>query len=177
MRALGAILLTLIIAFPVTAQEADGEYEAGEPVRIDIDLDRKPFETKRAVNAPTAAKKLFNRYLSLANLQCPLTYERCDEKKSEFLWSVGCNAKKNAFVFITYNPTAVPQSIVLRTSDRKVLTPTYRRVFSTDKGRSWRRMAFEPPHGHITNCQQPMPEPATIEVPPYSYQTVTVRLK
>ena len=169
-----AVLIGVMAVATTTDEE---EYDLGEPVRIDLDLGAKPCEMKRSLNASTAIKKLFWRYLMLANRQCPFTLRKCDERKNDFFWSVGCNAKKDAIVFITYNPGPTAQSIVLRTSDKKILTPTYRRVYSLNKGRTWLQMAFEPPHNHITDCQEAVPEPATIEIPPYSYQTATVRLK
>ena len=151
--------------------------EAG--VSIDIDLGARGATTKRALAMPGAAKKLFLRYDAVANQICPLTLLRSpDKNKSDFVWYVGTNARKTALAFITANESDEPRPVSFSyKSDLLPLTPTYRRVYSTNGGRTWQTIAYEPPHASTSGWPQPMPKkPWTIEVPPHSYQVAIVRL-
>jgi hypothetical protein len=152
--------------------------EEVETVEVKINLDKQGSSFKPSLGGLGGeAKNLFSRYLFLAAKQAPLLLERHEMKKNLFSWSVCKNSKNSTLVFLTRNNTKKAKKIVFTLSGKEPLTPTYRRVYSSDGGKKWRTIAFEPPHDSVTGYFQSMPKPYTIEVPPYSYQSATVRLK
>ncbi len=166
-----AAALLLVVA-PTATAVADG----GDKPMVEVKLSEKGAERKRALNSlPGPARKLFARYDALATRQAPLTLATSDPKSKDFTWTLCKNERNNAIVFITHNRSDEPITLTFTVPDKPPLFPTYRRVFSRDGGKTWETIAFEPPHGSITGCPQPMPKPYVIEVPPRSYQTATVR--
>lgn len=156
---------------------ADGEQPAGTSIKID--LGAKDFPSKRPLAIPGVPKKLFQRYRIVADQLCPMTILRSPEKsKSDFVWFIGTDDRRSRIAFITANASDEPKPISFSfNNDMLPLTPTYRRVYSANGGRTWQTIAYEPPHSSISGCPQPMPKkPWTIEVPPRSYQVAIVRL-
>lgn len=162
----------LLAAVPATTAVADG---ADKPM-VEVKLSEKGAERKRSLNSiPAQARKLFARYDALAARQAPLTLAVSDPKSRDFAWTLCKNERSNAIVFITHNHSDKPVSLTFSVPEKAPLFPTYRRVFSRDGGKTWQTIAFEPPHGSVTGCPQPLPRPYVVEVPPHSYQTATVR--
>lgn len=172
------LALFIIISSSISLPCAFAQEEEVEIVEAKINLDKQGASFKPSLGGLSGeAKNLFSRYLFLAAKQAPLLLERNEPKRKPFSWSVCKNSKNSTLVFLTRNNTKKAKKIVFTLSGKEPLAPTYRRVYSTNGGKKWRTIAFEPPHASITGCFEPMPKPYTIEVPPYSYQSVTVRLK
>lgn len=166
-------IATLAAALVLSAVTAGG---ADKPM-VEVNLGEKGAERKRSLNSlPGPARKLFARYDALAARQAPLTIAVSDPKSKDFSWTVCKDERNSAVVFVTHNRSDSAVTLTFSVSEKTPLFPTYRRVFSEDGGKSWETIAFEPPHGSITGCPQPLPRPFAIEVPPHSYQTATVRL-
>lgn len=162
-----------ISAFPAANALADG----GDKPMVEVNLGEKGAERKRSLNSlPGPAKKLFARYDALAARQAPLTIAASDPKSKDFSWTVCKDERNRTIVFVTHNRSDDFVTLTFSVSEKTPLFPTYRRVFSRDGGKTWETIAFEPPHGSITGCPQPLPRPFAIEVPPHSHQTATVRL-
>lgn len=159
----------------------DATKPAFESLKLKINDSVKGDSAKRTFALPGSAKKLFRRYEWVANTVCPLTLLRSSEKpdKSDkgFAWYVGVNGRNTAICFITANPSDGARPIEFKLEKMLPLTPTYYRVYSPDGGRTWKTIAFEPPHASISGCPQTMPEPYRIDVPAHSYQVAVVRLK
>lgn len=170
-------VLFLCAATMVAHSGESGESEV-ENVTVELDLLRKGGQFKPVLGSvPGSIRNLYKRYIKLVYQQAPLVLMRPDTSSKDFTWTVCRNNKGNTLVFLTQNKTSRPRSITFKLSGKTPLTPTYRRIYSEDKGKTWKTTAFEPPHDSITGCPQAMPEPRVIEIPPYSYQYVTVRLK
>lgn len=170
------VAVALACAAPAPAVETVESDQA--EVRFDVDLSQKGATLKRPLKGlATGAKKLFARYNDLALGQALLTITRSDDKEKDLVWYLCKNPQGNLIVFVTHNFTDEPKTIVFRVGTKNPLTPIYRRVYSENGGKTWKRIAFEPPHSSISGCPQTMPEPYTIEIPPHSHQTATVRLK
>lgn len=169
------------VCVELAAVSAEAAGEQPEALKLEINERANGNASKRTFALPGAAKKLFKRYEWIADTVCPLTLMRSPDKpdKSEkgFAWFVGVNARKTAICFITANPSDEARPIEFKTERQFPLTPTYYRVYSPDGGKTWKRIAFEPPHSSISGCPQTMPEPYQIEVPAHSYQVAVVRLK
>lgn len=173
-----AIVFLAATAVCVAARASESEQRPDASTRIDVSLEQKGVASKHPLNGmPTGAKKLFARYNDLAFAQAPLTIARSDDKDKAFAWSVSKDSGGWILAFVTRNSTPVARRLVFTVDKRVPLTPTYRRVYSTDGGKTWRRIAFEPPHASISGLPQTLSAPYAIEVPPYSHQTATVRLK
>jgi len=167
----------LALAGPAMLQ-ADETAPAVENTAVEIKLDQKGATLKHSLNGLTGAlKKIYGRYQAIVARQAPLTVIRPDDKAKDFVWSVCKNAENTTLVFLTQNKTDKARTITFTVDAKLPLYPTYRRAYSTDKGKTWETIAFEPPHFSTTGCPEGMPAPYTIEIPPYSYQTATVRLK
>jgi hypothetical protein len=152
--------------------------DAVDVIEINVNIDKQGSSFKPSLGGISGeAKKLFSRYLFLGAKQAPLLIAHNEPEKKLFTWSVCKNGKNSTLVFLTRNNTKKTKKIVFTLSGKEPLTPTYRRVYSSDGGKKWRTIAFEPPHDSVTGYFQSMPKPYTIEVPPYSYQSATVRLK
>ena len=171
----------LAAALALGEEAPDAAKPAPEPLKLKINDRAKGDSSKRTLVLPGPAKKLFKRYEWVADTVCPLTLLRSPDKpdKSEkgFAWYVGVDRRNTAICFITANPSSEARPIEFKTEKMFPLTPTYYRVYSPDGGKSWKRIAFEPPHSSISGCPQTMPEPYRIEVPAHSYQVAVVRLK
>lgn len=174
MKRIATLAAALVIsAFPAAKALADG----GDKPMVEVNLSEKGAERKRPLNSlPGPARKLFARYDALAARQAPLTIAVSDPKSKDFSWTVCKDERNTAVVFVTHNRSDDFVTLTFSVSEKTPLFPTYRRVFSRDGGKTWETIAFEPPHGSITGCPQPLPRPFAIEVPPHSYQTATVRL-
>jgi len=169
-------LAACVLAFAVPA--VDTVESDQTEVRFDVDLSQKGATLKRALKGlPTGAKKLFARYNDLALAQAPITISRSDDKEKDLVWYLCKDPKDHLLVFVTHNNTDEEKSIVFRVGTKNPLTPIFRRVYSKDGGKTWKRIAYEPPHSSVSSCPQTMPEPYTIVIPPRTYQTATVRLK
>ena len=164
------------VAFAAPEPEPAAEAETVDEILLDVELDKSGVVSKRVLPMPAAAGKLFRRYLALADAQCPLTIMKSEGKGRDFAWIVGRDQSCGQLVFLTSNQTGRPRKIWYRLSSKESLTPVYRRVVSDNRGRTWRRFAFEPPHfngmTYASTSQQ-----GRIEVPPYTVQVVFVRLK
>ena len=176
MRLVFAALAAAVAAVAFAAPEPEPAAEAVDEILLDVELDKSGVVSKRVLPMPAAAGKLFRRYLALADAQCPLTIMKSEGKGRDFAWIVGRNESRSQLVFLTSNLTARPREIRYLLSSKESLTPVYRRVVSDNRGRTWRRFAFEPPHfngmTYASTSQQ-----GRIEVPPYTVQVVFVRLK
>ena len=174
-----AAALAACVELAAVSAEAAGEQP--EALKLEINERANGNASKRTFALPGAAKKLFKRYEWIADTVCPLTLMRSPDKpdKSEkgFAWVIGINSRKTAICFITVNPSDEARPIEFKIGKQFPLTPTYYRVYSPDRGKSWKTIAYEPPHASISGCPQMMPEPFRIEVPAYSYQVAVVRLK
>jgi len=171
--ALAAAVAAVAFAAPETDQAAG---ETTEEIILNVELDKSGVVSKRVLPMPAAAGKLFRRYLSLADAQCPLTIMKSEGKGRDFAWIVGRNESRSQLVFLTSNLTARPREIRYLLSSKESLTPVYRRVVSDNRGRTWRRFAFEPPHFNGIVCASTSQQ-GRIEVPPYTVQVVFVRLR
>ena len=177
MRVALAAFAAAVAVFAFAAPEPDPAVEeATEEIVLSIELDKSGVVSKRVLPMPPAAGKLFRRYLSLADWQCPLTIMKSEGKGRDFAWIVGRNESRSQLVFLTSNLTARPREIRYLLSSKESLTPVYRRVVSDNRGRTWRRFAFEPPHFNGIVCASTSQQ-GRIEVPPYTVQVVFVRLK
>ena len=176
MRLVFAALAAAVAAVAFAAPEPEPAAEAVDEILLDVELDKSGVVSKRVLPMPAAAGKLVRRYLALADAQCPLTIMKSEGKGRDFAWIVGRNESRSQLVFLTSNLTARPREIRYLLSSKESLTPVYRRVVSDNRGRTWRRFAFEPPHfngmTYASTSQQ-----GRIEVPPYTVQVVFVRLK
>lgn len=171
-------LALAVAAWAVALPAVETVESDGVEVRFDVDLSQKGATLKRPLKGlPTGAKKLFTRYNDLALAQAPLTISRSDDKEKNLVWYLCKDPKDHLLVFITHNNTDETKTIVFRVGTKNPLTPIFRRVYSDNGGKTWKRIAYEPPHSSVSSCPQTMPEPYTIEIPPYSFQTATVRLK
>ena len=177
MRLVFAALAAAVAAVAFAAPEPDpAAEEATEEIVLNVELDKSGVVSKRVLPMPAAAGKLFRRYLSLADWQCPLTIMKSEGKGRDFAWIVGRNESRSQLVFLTSNLTARPREIRYLLSSKESLTPVYRRVVSDNRGRTWRRFAFEPPHFNGVVCASTSQQ-GRIEVPPYTVQVVFVRLR
>ena len=177
MRLVFAAFAAAVAVFVFAAPEPDpAAEEATEEIVLNIELDKSGVVSKRVLPMPAAAGKLFRRYLSLADWQCPLTIMKSEGKGRDFAWIVGRNQSCSQLVFLTSNLTARPREIRYLLSSKESLTPVYRRVVSDNRGRTWRRFAFEPPHFNGIVCASTSQQ-GRIEVPPYTVQVVFVRLR
>ncbi len=177
MRLVFAALAAAVAAVAFAAPEPDqAAGETTEEIILNVDLDKSGVVSKRVLPMPAAAGKLFRRYLSLADAQCPLTIMKSEGKGRDFAWIVGRNESRSQLVFLTSNLTARPREIRYLLSSKESLTPVYRRVVSDNRGRTWRRFAFEPPHFNGIVCASTSQQ-GRIEVPPYTVQVVFVRLR
>lgn len=159
-------------------QCAFAQEEEVEVIETEINISKQGATFRPSVGGIGGElKKLYSRYLFLAAKQAPRIIASKESEKKLFSWSVCKDGKNSTLVFLTRNNTKKARKIVFKLSDKKPLPPTYRRVYSVNGGKRWKTIAFEPPHSSVTGCFQPMPFPYTIEIPPYSFQTVTVRLK
>lgn len=149
-----------------------------EGTSVEIRLADKGIARKCTLQGvPGAARKLFARYQVLASNQAPLVLATGGIKSKGVVWFVCKNAKEDALVFITQNKSDESVSLSFAVNGRVPLAPTYRRVYSEDQGKNWTSMAFEPPHSSSGPMNgQAMRSPYSIEIPPRSYQTVTIRL-
>lgn len=131
------------------------------------------------VAVPGSARKVFKRYEQLAADANPLQVGRGfapammgkgEDKSVEWIASV--NAKRNSLVLQTANFSKEDRTIelTLANSDRRMLSPVYRRVLFDEKKGVWRRMAWETP-------RNPDVRPWTVDVPANTVQTVLIRLK
>ena len=181
MRMALAICAILFAALAYGEEAPEAAKSAPEPLKLKINDLAKGDLSKRTFALPGTAKKLFKRYEWVADTLCPLTLLRSPDKpdKSEkgFAWYVGVDKGNSAICFITANPSSEARPIEFKTEKMLPLTPTYYRVYSSDGGRTWRTIAFEPPHSSISGYPQTMPEPYRIEVPAHSYQIAVVRLR
>lgn len=164
------------VAFAAPEPEPAAEAETVDEILLDVELDKSGVVSKRVLPMPVAAGKLFRRYLALADAQCPLTIMKSEGKGRDFAWIVGRNESRSQLVFLTSNLTACPREIRYLLSSKESLTPVYRRVVSDNRGRTWRRFAFEPPHFNGIVCASTSQQ-GRIEVPPYTVQVVFVRLR
>lgn len=177
MRLVFAALAAAVAAVAFAAPETDqAARETTEEIILNVELDKSGVVSKRVLPMPAAAGKLFRRYLSLADAQCPLTIMKSEGKGRDFAWIVGRNESRSQLVFLTSNLTARPREIRYLLSSKESLTPVYRRVVSDNRGRTWRRFAFEPPHFNGIVCASTSQQ-GRIEVPPYTVQVVFVRLR
>ena len=169
------------VCVELAAVSAEAVTEQETTLKLKIDEQATAIMSKRTFALPGPAKRLFARYERIADTVCPLTLMRSPDKpdKSEkgFAWSVGVDARKTAICFITTNPSDTARPIEFKLEKLLPLTPTYYRVYSPDKGRTWKTIAYEPPHASISGCPQTMPDPFRIEVPAYSCQVAVVRMK
>ena len=169
-------------AFPLLAAAVVVSHPAGatggEGVPVEIRLADKGVARKCILQGiPGAARKLFARYQVLASSQAPLVLATGGIKSKGVVWFVCKNVKDDALVFITQNKSDESVSLPFAVNGRMPLAPTYRRVYSEDQGKNWTSMAFEPPHSSSGPMnEQAMRSPCSIEIPPRSYQTVTIRL-
>lgn len=149
-----------------------------ESPMVDVRLADKGVEKTFSLReVPVAARKSFARFAAVAATQAPYVLRSGGEKTKGFVWSVAKNARGDALVFTTLNTGGEAVALTFGVEGKVPLTPTYRRVYSEDAGKTWKTMAFEPPHASVTGCPQKMPKPYAVEVPPHTCQTATVRLK
>lgn len=178
MRLVFAALAAAVAAVAFAAPEPDpaAGAETVDEILLDVELNKSGVVSKRVLPMPAAAGKLFHRYLALADAQCPLTIMKSEGKGRDFAWIVGRDKSCGQLVFLTSNLTGRPRRICYRLSSKASLAPVYRRVVSDNRGRTWRRFAFEPPHFNGTVCASTS-QRGRIEVPPYTVQVVIARLK
>ena len=146
---------------------------------VELDLSQDAKLAPLTVAVPGSARKVFKRYEQLAADANPLQVGRGfapaakgkgEDKTVEWIASV--NAKRNSLVLQTANFSKEDRTIELSlaNSDRRMLSPVYRRVLFDEKKGVWRRMAWETP-------RNPDVRPWTVDVPANTVQTVLVRLK
>ena len=112
MRVALAAFAAAVAVFAFAAPEPDpAAEEATEEIVLNIELDKSGVVSKRVLPMPPAAGKLFRRYLSLADWQCPLTIMKSEGKGRDFAWIVGRNQSCSQLVFLTSNPFPVFGSI------------------------------------------------------------------
>lgn len=176
MRAATKVLAAAVCLFaPRLAFSAEAN---GEPICVEVDIEAAGTKSKLSQkDVPSAARKMFSRYVALAGVQAPLVLARGGTDDRRFSWIVCKNEAVKTLVFLTFNAADESRRFTFKIAGKKPLTPTYRRVYSADGGKTWGKIAYEPPHSSITKYPQAMPEPYTLEVPAHSYQTATVRLK
>ena len=159
------------------AVSAFAETESSFPVEIDLKKESKLASL--TVKVPGEARKVFKRYEQLVPAAAPLEVGRGFapalkgkgvDKSVE--WVASANAKRNALVLQTANFSKQDRTIELslRDSDRRMLSPVYRRVLPDAQKGGWRRMAWETPRNSDVR-------PWTVEVPANTVQTVLIRLK
>ena len=169
------------VCVELAAVSAEAVAEQETTLKLKIDEQATAITSKRTFALPGPAKKLFKRYEWIADTVCPLTLmrspDRPDKSEKGFAWFIGVNSRKTAICFITANPSDTARPIEFKLEKQFPLTPTYYRVYSPDRSRTWKTIAYEPPHSSVSGCPQTMPEPFRIEVPAYSYQIAVVRLK
>ena len=173
------LLLAVGTAFAEEAAKAPQPAAPAEPpvVKIEVDLSSSGGTVKRPMFVPNAARKLFKRFQAQADGLCPLTLHRCTGKPGkDIAWYVGCNSRKNLLLVMTDNPTDEDRKIDFKIKNEQPLTPTYRRVYSLDRGKTWQSIAYEPPHSSISGCPQIMPEPHLLEMPKHSLQVIFIRM-
>ena len=171
----GAAAFAAMLAF-FPAAFAGGEAAA---FRVELDLARHAKFTSLTAAVPAPARKVFKRYEQLAAHANPLQVGRGfapspkgkgDDRSVEWIASV--NEKRNSLVLQTANFSKEDRTIELSlaNSDRRMLSPVYRRVLFDAKEGAWKRMAWETP-------RNPDVRPWTVDVPANTVQTVLIRLK
>lgn len=153
--------------------------EKSTAFRVELDLSRDAKFTSLTAVVPAPARKIFKRYEQLAAGANPLQVGRGfapamkgkgEDKSVE--WVASVNAKRNSLVLQTANFSKTDRTIELSlaNSDRRMLSPVYRRVLFDAKEGAWKRMAWETP-------RNPDVRPWTVDVPANTVQTVLIRLK
>ena len=147
--------------------------------RVELDLTQNAKLAPLSVTVPAPARKVFKRYEQLVESSNPVLVGRGfvpsvkgkgEDKTVE--WIASANAKRNSLVLQTANFSKTDRTIELSLaeSDRRMLSPVYRRVYFDEKEKSWKRMAWETPRNSDVR-------PWTVEVPANTVQTVLIRLK
>ena len=169
----------LAVCFALAVVPAILAEEKAAAFCVELDLSQDAKLAPLTVAVPGSARKVFKRYEQLAADANPLQVGRGfapaakgkgEDKTVEWIASV--NAKRNSLVLQTANFSKEDRTIELSlaNSDRRMLSPVYRRVLFDEKKGVWRRMAWETP-------RNPDVRPWTVDVPANTVQTVLVRLK
>lgn len=173
MRTFLATCFALVFVPAIFAEEKSAAF------RVELDLARDAKLAPLTVAVPGSARKVFKRYEQLAANANPLQVGRGfapamkgkgEDKSVE--WVASVNAKRNSLVLQTANFSKADRTIELSlaNSDRRMLSPVYRRVLFDAKEGAWKRMAWETP-------RNPDVRPWTVDVPANTVQTVLIRLK
>ena len=173
-RGIALLAVTMLAVVPAIFAE-----EKSTAFRVELDLSRDAKFTSLTAAVPAPARKIFKRYEQLAAGANPLQVGRGfapakkgkgEDKSVEWIASV--NAKRNSLVLQTANFSKEDRTIELSlaNSDRRMLSPVYRRVLLDEKEGVWKRMAWETPRNSDVR-------PWTVDVPANTVQTVLIRLK
>ena len=173
MRTFSAVCFALVFVPAIFAEEKSAAF------RVELDLARDAKLAPLTVAVPGSARKVFKRYEQLAANANPLQVGRGfapamkgkgEDKSVE--WVASVNAKRNSLVLQTANFSKADRTIELSlaNSDRRMLSPVYRRVLFDAKEGAWKRMAWETPRNSDVR-------PWTVDVPANTVQTVLIRLK
>lgn len=146
---------------------------------IKIDPREKPLAKAPSLDVPKGARAAADRYFKMTEKghTVVLGSVATDEDGAELLeldkgvaYAVRATKQLNSFVLMMVNAGKEPKTVAVEIAGKRLLPPIYRRVFSADGGKTWDTIAWEPP-------QSPDLCPWTVELSPFTVQTVTIKTR
>lgn len=167
-------LLLLMSGLVLSSALADG---IAFDFKITIDPAETPLEAAQKLTLPNGAEKAFERYSAMAERGHMVVLEPklTDVDGNALLAStkgvsltVRATKQLNSYVLLMANVSTKTNIVAVDIVGLRKLAPIYRRVYRPDGTDAWDTLAWEPP-------QSPDRPVWTIELPPQTAQTVTIK--